>query len=160
MALHVDRDVHSLLESADQIEGDVRTQQPGHVLDADGVRAHVLDALAEIHPEVDRVHGADRVGNRALGMLAKLDRGLHGGLQVPEVVQCIEDTEDVDAVDCAALDEFFNQVVGIMPVAEYVLATKQHLLRRIGHGCLESPDTLPRIFPEIANTRVEGRPAP
>ncbi len=160
VALHVDRDIHGLLEPADELEGDVGAQQSRHVLDADGVSAHVLDALAQIDPQIDRVHGTHRVRNSALGMLADLDRGLDRSLQIPEVVQRVENTEDIDAVDRAALDEFLDQVVGVMPVAQDILAAKQHLLRRIGHGGFQTADALPRILAEIANAGVERRPTP
>jgi hypothetical protein len=160
MALHVDRNVDRFLESADEFERDVRAQQPRHVLDADRVRAHVLDAFTEIDPQVNRVHGTYRVRDGSLGVLVDLDRRLDRRLEVPEIVQRVENPEDIDAVDRTALDELLHQVVSVMAVAENILAAKQHLLWRIRHGGFQAANALPRVFSEVANTGIEGRPAP
>jgi hypothetical protein len=148
------------LEATDQLERDVRPQQACHVLDRDRMGAHILDTLREIDPEVDRMHRAHGVGNRALRVLAQGHGRLDRDLQVARVVERIEDPEHVDAVLRGTLDELLDQVVGVMPVAENVLPAEQHLLRRIRHRRLQLADALPRIFAEVADASVECRPAP
>ena len=143
-----------------KFEGDVRAQQSRHVLDADRVSTHVLDALAEIHPQIDRVHRANRVRDGSLGVLVDLDRRLYRRLEVPEIVQRVENPEDIDAVDRTALDELLHQVVSVMAVAENILAAKQHLLWRIRHGGFQAANALPRVFSEVANAGIERRPTP
>jgi hypothetical protein len=81
-------------------------------------------------------------------------------LQVSEVVERVEDAEDVDAVNGAALDEFLDEVVGVMPVAEDILAAEQHLLRRVRHRRFQAADALPGVLTEVANAGVERRTAP
>ena len=93
-------------------------------------------------------------------MLAHGERRLDGCLQVTEIVQRIEDPEHVDAVGRATLDEFFNQVVRVVPVAQDVLTAKQHLLRRVRHCRFEPPDPFPRILAQVADARIEGGAAP
>ncbi len=124
------------------------------------MRAHVLDLLGEIDPQVDRMYRADRVRNRSLRVFAHLDRGLDRRIQIAEVVQRVEDAEHVDAVDGAALDELLDEIVGVVPVAEDVLAAEQHLLRRVRHRRLQAADALPRVFAQVADAGVEGRAAP
>ncbi len=70
----------------------------------------------------DGMHRAGGVTDRALGMFAG---GLHGGdgdLQIANVVQRIEHAEHIDAIAGGLGDEGSHHVIGIMPIAEQVLA--------------------------------------
>ena len=89
------------------------------------MRTHVFEPLAHVHPEVDRVHIADRVGNRALRMFADFERCLDRGLEISHIVQRIENSENIDAVDSAALNEFAHKIIGVVAVAEDILAAEQ-----------------------------------
>jgi hypothetical protein len=124
MAVHVDRDRKALFQAADQFERRIRRQQPGHVLDAQRMRAHVLDLLAERHPQVQRVHRAGGIGNRPLRVFAGGQHRFDGMLDIAQVVHCVENAEYVDAVDDAAFDEFVHHVVGVMAVAQDALAAQ------------------------------------
>ena len=160
MAVQVNRDVDRFLEAADEFEGHVGIDQPRHILDADRMGAHVLDLLAQVYPQINRVHGAYRERHCALGVFADLECGLDRHLEIAHIVERIEYAEDVDTVRRSALHEFFDQVVGIMPVAEYVLPAKQHLLWRIRHRRFQLPNPLPGVFAEIADAGVESGAAP
>ena len=124
------------------------------------MRAHVLETLAHIDPQVDGVHIADRVGDRSLRVFADFECRLDGCLQVTHVVHRVEDAEHVYAVDGAALHELAHEIVGVVAITENVLPTKQHLLRRIRHRSLQTPNTLPRILAEVTDTGVKCRAAP
>ncbi len=78
----------------------------------------ILELLAHVHVSIHGVHGAHRVRHRALSVLAALERGFDRRLEVAKIVHRIEDSENVDAVGCGALDEGFDDVVGIVPIAE------------------------------------------
>ena len=93
-------------------------------------------------------------------MLALLFDGLERGFQVARVVHRIEYAEHIDAVDRSALDKLFHHVIGIVAVAQQVLPTQQHLLAGVGHGFLQLTDALPRVFTQITDARIEGRPTP
>ncbi len=160
MTVHVDRDVDGLLQPRHQFECDIRAQQPGHVLDADGVRAHVLDAFAHVDPQIDGMHLAHRVRHGPLRMFVDSQRCLDCSLEIAQIIQRVKNPENVDAVYRAALDELLDQIVGVMAIAEDVLTAKQHLLRRVGHRGLETTDALPRILTKVANAGVERGAAP
>jgi hypothetical protein len=57
---------------------------------------------------------------------------LQGGLHVARVVHGVEDAEDVHAVFDGALHEALHHVIGVVAVAEQVLAAEQHLQRVFG----------------------------
>ena len=57
--------------------------------------------------------------------------GLDRGLRVPQVVEGVEDAEDVHAVLDGKLAEPLDDVVGVVPVADDVLAAEKHLERRL-----------------------------
>ena len=154
------RDFAALLDARDHFLRGVGMQQAGHVLDADRMAAHVLEFLRHVDPEVDAVHRADRVRHGPLGVPVDRDGGLDRGFDVAHVVHRVEDAEHVHAVFGAALDEFFDHVVGVVPVAERVLAAQQHLHRRVGHRRLELAQAFPRVFAEIADTGIEDGAAP
>ena len=88
------------------------------------MRTHVLDALAHVDPEVDRVHMADRVRNRALRVLVDFERCFDRGLEISKIVQRIENSKNIDAVDSAALNEFVDKVIGVVAIPEDILAAE------------------------------------
>ncbi|VEA42563.1 Uncharacterised protein [Salmonella enterica subsp. enterica] len=59
-----------------------------------------------------------------------------------------------------AFDEAFHHVIGVVAVAEQVLAAQQHLQRGFGHGFFEFAQAQPRVFAEKADTGVKGGAAP
>ena len=158
--MHGDGDRAGLLEPPDQLFGHIGLEQPGHVLDADGVAAQVFQATGQVDPVVQVVHRADRIGEGPLGVLAGGQGRLDGRLEVRQIVQGIEDAEDIDAVLRRTLHEGLDHVVGIVPIAQQVLTAQQHLVAGLGHGRLEPTQTLPGVFPQITDAGVEGRPTP
>jgi hypothetical protein len=53
-----------------QFEGGVGGEQPGHVLDGDGVATHLRHAAGELDEVRDVMHRAGGIADRAFGMLA------------------------------------------------------------------------------------------
>ena len=88
-------------------------------------------------------------------MFVLFDDGFDGGLEVARVVHGVKDTEDVDAVDSGPFDEFFDDVIGVVAVAEDVLSSEQHLLRCFRHRFLQFPEAYPGVFAEEADAGVE-----
>ena len=147
-------------DGLDQIVGGVGGEQGGHVLDADGVGAHFLQALGESGVAFDGVYRGDGVADGGLGVFAGFLHGLHRYHEVARVIEGIKDAEDVDAVDGHAFDAFFDDVVGIVAVAEDGLAAQEHLVRGVGNGFLEGADAFPGVFVQKADAGVEGGAAP
>ena len=137
-----------------------RLQQPGHVFDAERIGPEILQLLGHAHEPVDGMDRADRVADGCFDMLAAGFDLAYGAVHVPDIVQGVEDAEDIDAVDGGALDEPFQHVVGIVPVANQVLSAQQHLQPGVGHGGAEGAEPLPRIFFQEAQTGVERGAAP
>ncbi len=104
--------------------------------------------------------GADGVADGALGVAARLLDGLDRGLEVPEVVECVEDAEDVHAVLDGELAELLDDIVRVVAVADDVLAAEEHLEGRLLEALLELAKALPGVFAEEAEGGIEGRAAP
>ena len=93
-------------------------------------------------------------------MLLYAQRSAHSALNISEVVHRIEYAEHVDPVCGRTLDKRVNDVVGIMPVAENILAAKEHLKTSIGHCFANKAKPFPGIFPQISNAGIESSSSP
>ena len=72
VGMDIDRDADCLLEFLYEVIAGVRSEQSGHVLDAQRIRAHVLKFLRILSEVIIVVHGADGVGDGSLYMRAFL----------------------------------------------------------------------------------------
>ena len=160
MAVQLDRHVDLGLEAADELFGVERREQRRHVLDADGVGAHVDELVRDVHVVVERVDRRDRVHDGALEVLAGLLDGRSGRLEVADVVEGVEHPEDVHAVLRRLVDEPAHDVVAVVAVAHDVLAAQQHLQRSARHVLLDESQTLPRVFVEKPQAGVERGATP
>ena len=93
-------------------------------------------------------------------VLAGAQCGSHGRFQVTQIVEGIEDAKHVDTGLGRTLDERLDDVIGVMAVAQQILAAQQHLLPRLGHGFLQLPQPVPRVFAEVTDAGVERGAAP
>ncbi|VAT77699.1 Uncharacterised protein [Klebsiella pneumoniae] len=160
MAVQVQGDVIALLDFTDQLKGGMRRQNAGHVLDGDGVNAGLQQLFGEVEPGLQGVRRAGGVRKRTLGVGAVTADRLQGGLHVARVVHGIEDAEDVHAVFDGALHEALHHVVGVVAVAEQVLAAEQHLQRGLRHRLFQLAQADPRVLAEKADAGVKGGAAP
>ncbi|SAS02710.1 Uncharacterised protein [Klebsiella variicola] len=103
---------------------------------------------------------AGGVRKRTLGVGAVAADRLQGGLHVARVVHGVEDAEDVHAVFDGALHEALHHVVGVVAVAEQVLAAEQHLQRGLRHRLFQLAQADPRVLAEEADAGVKGGAAP
>ena len=160
MGVHVDRHFDRLLELLDQAVGLIRQEEVGHILDRDGVRAHLLQLDGHLHEVVLVVHGADRVAHGRLADAAVFLGGLHGGFHVAGVVERVKNADDVDAVFDRQADELVHHVVAVVLVTQDVLTAQQHLQLGLGHGLAQRAQPLPRILVQEAKARVKRGAAP
>ena len=124
----------------------VRLQQAGHILDADRTASHVFQLLSELDPLVRRMDGTDREGHRSLRVFADAERGAYGGLDVSKIVHRIKYAKNFDSVCGRPFHKTLDDVVGIVPVTENVLAAKQHLKRCVGHRFAYPTQPVPGVF--------------
>ena len=134
-----------------------------HILQAEGVKAHLDQGIAHFDILVDGVNRALGVADTAAGdgTGSRIFLGSHqGGFKVAEIVQGIENTDDINTVLDTELNEFLNDVIMIVLVSQKVLATEQHLKTRIGHVLADVPQSFPRILSQISEAGVKGGAAP
>ena len=148
------------LELLDEIVGDLRRHDAGHVLDADGVAAHFLQLDAHLDEGLDGVDRAGGVADFAAGVLATFEHRLDAGDEVAGVVERVENAEHVLSGIGIGADEGLHDVVRETGVLHDVLAAQQHDLRRLGRGFLQGAEAVERILAQIAQARVDGGTAP
>jgi len=102
----------------------------------------------------------EAVTDGTLEVFAVFEDDLDGGLEIPEVVEGVEDAEDIDAVVAGALHEGFHNIVRVVLISHQVLATQQHGEGGFLEVLFEGADALPGIFTEVTVHGVEGGPAP
>ena len=152
-----------ILDALEQLLSLLGAHGTGHVLQADGVEAHLLQLLAHFGVLLGGVDGALGVGDAAgsHGTLGAVLLGcFQSGLDVAEIVQSIEDTQHIDAVLDGQLHELLHHIIVIVLVAQQVLTAEQHLESGVGHGLANLAQTLPGIFVQVAQAAVEGGTAP
>ena len=161
-AVGVDNDgqLDVLLEGRHQIIGLLGAHDAGHVLDADGVAAHGFQLLTQLHKHLQTVDGAGGIAQGTGNMSAGLDGLVYRHFNIPQVVEGIKDTDDVDAALHALADEGTNNIIGIMLIAQQVLAAEQHLQLGVLHMLADGAQALPGILVQIAQTAVKGGAAP
>ena len=81
-------------------------------------------------------------------------------LKIPDIIQTVKDTDDVDPVCAGFLDKIFHYVICIGTVSENVLSTEQHLQLCILEAVAELSQSLPGILLQKAQGSVESSSAP
>jgi len=166
MGVEVQGDPDGLPELGEQREGVVGRQDAGHVLDADRVGAHLLqgpglrDIVGQVEDLAAQVPLRERVDDGAFEVLAVGPDAGGGGLEVAQVVQGVEDAEDVDPDLAGPVDEGPDDVVGVVPVADEVLAAQEHGEGGLPHVPLQDARPLPGVLVQEPVHRVEGGASP
>ena len=159
MGVKLDGDVDFFFQCLNELVGIVWEKESRHVFDADGVSPHFYEFLPQLHKVLVFVIGTHGVDDAALGMRAGFLGCAHGSLQISRIIQCIENTNDGNAVIYGPHDEFTDNVICHGMIAEKVLPAKQHLDR--GFEILfEKTEPLPWVFIQKTQADVKGRPAP
>ena len=138
VGVELDGDADLLLQRGDQLLGGVGLQNTGHILDGQHMSAAMLQLLGHLHIVVQRVFvslGIQNVAGVADGSLtdlALIEHLVHGDFHAGDPVQGVEHPEHIDAGTCGFLDEFPDNVIGIVGIAHGVGAPQQHLQQKIG----------------------------
>ena len=165
MGVQVDGDIQSVLQAGDQNLCGVRLEQAGHILDGDGVAAHLLQFLGHVNIVLQGVVTRSigdlaSVADGAFYELVLLQSFVNGDFHAGQPVQGVEDTEHVNAALGGQTDEFTDDVIGIAGVAHGVGAAQQHLEGDIGDLTTEPIQTFPGRFVQETVCHIEGSAAP
>ena len=160
MRVQNDGKIDGVLYAGNEVVCALRGHDAGHILDADGAHAHLFKLLDHLDVLCGGVYGAGGVGDGAGGHCALLHSFLDGDLEVVGVVECIEYADYVDAVFDRGANEAAHYIVGVVLVAEDVLAAQKHLELGVGHLCADLAQTLPRILAQKTQADIEGSAAP
>ena len=151
---------HRILDGGDQIIGVLGAHDTGHILDADGLHTHALQVLHHLNVLLQGVNRAGGEADGAGGVGALLVGLVNGHLQIAHVVECVKNPDDVDAVLHGVLHKLAHHVVGVVLIAQDVLAAEQHLQLGVGHLGADLAQPLPGVLPQIAQAYVKGGAAP
>ena len=79
-------------------------------------------------------------------MSSLLFGGFDCALEVLNIVESVEDTDDVDTVSDAFLYKILENVVSIVAVAEHILTSEKHLELCVGAVLADCAEPLPRVL--------------
>ena len=160
VTVQVQLHVITFFDFTHQLKGGHRGENARHVFNRNGIDAGFQQLFGQVEPGLQGVSRAGGVGERALGVRAVAAHRLQGGLHIARVVHGVEDAEHVHAVFDGALNEALHHVIGVVAVAEQILAAEQHLQRGLRHGLFQFAQADPGVFAEEADAGVEGGAAP
>ena len=160
MGVQLDGQLYVCLECLHQTLGGIGRQQSRHILDANRVRTCFLNLLCIFYIVFLGEYIPQSVGNCHLGMCAFLLCRIDGGFQVPDIVQRIKNPDHVNAVCHRLLYKILHHIVCIVPIAQHILTTEQHLQLGVGHVLFQRTQTLPGILVEKPQAGIKGRTAP
>ena len=158
--MDVDGKAGALLQGLNQLVGRIGAQKACHILDAEGIGSHVLYPLCKLLPVVQGIGVSQGVAQGDLGVASFLLGGLYRGLQVPYIIQAVEDPDDVDAVCHGLLYEVLHHVVCVMVVSQDVLSPEKHLKLRVLEACSQLSQPLPGVLLQESQGSVKGGAAP
>ena len=153
------------LHGSDQLGSLIRHQQACHILDTDGIRAHLLDLLRHIRPVLQSIGISQSIGQGNLGMASAFlllhpVGGVYGLLQIAQVIQTVKNTNDIDTVGNGLLYEGIHHIIRIGSVAQNILAPEQHLQLGVLEPVTQLAQSLPGIFFQETKGSVKSSAAP
>ena len=155
-----ERDINLSLNSLNEVICLLGRADTCHILDSDGINAHLLELLTHLNILLDRVNGRCCIADAALSVLAALLYLVDADFDVSEVVESIEDTEDIHAVLCSLTAEKSYNIIRVVLVAQDVLTTDEHLERSLLADRLDLAESLPGIFVEVTEAGIKCSAAP
>ena len=158
--MQVDRKACSFLQSLYQLCCRVWCQQTCHILDTQGVSAHVLNSLCNILPVIQCIGIAQSIAQRNLSMSFFSVGGFYSCLQVADIVQTVKDTDDVNTVGNGLLYKVLHYIICIVVISQNVLSAEQHLQLGVLKSVSQFPQSLPWIFLQETEAGIKGSAAP
>ena len=153
--MYLYRYLDGFLDSLYKIICSVRSEQCRHILYAYRIRTGILKLFCVFCVVLKIKDRSGRVRHGRLYMSALfLFGGVYCGLEITDIVKRIEYTDDIDTVCYRALHEVFNNIVGIMSVAEHVLSSEKHLELSVRALFAYKAKSCPRVLVKEAKAGV------
>ena len=166
VAVQMNRRFHGRLQRLDDRIRVIRSDQAGHIFDADAVRSHSLKLFCLFHIIFKVINFAAQprfgqgVADTALEMLAAFLDHRNDSLKIAVVVQRIKCPEDIQTVCRGSLHKGAGKVIRIVPVSDQVLCPEKHGKRGFRGISLQCPESFPGILIQKAVHGVKGCTAP
>ena len=160
MSVELERKVDLGLDRLDELFGTIRSEQSRHILYAYRISARVGDTLGVFYIILICKYGSRGVADSYLSVGSLFFCGFYSGAEVLYIIKRVEDADDIDAVGDRTLNEIIEHVVGIMAVAQHVLAAEKHLELGLFAVVADGAEPLPRVLVEESQTTVKGSAAP
>ena len=119
-----------------------------------------IEVVVELVLALGRVGDIARVRDRGLDHAAAGAHRVDAELQVVDVVERVEDTEDVHAVAHRDVAELEDGIVGVVGVTDAIGTAEEHLEGDVGHSLTHHLQPLPRTLSQEAEADVEGGATP
>lgn len=166
MSVDVDRKVRvPLSDRSNQKGGGVRLEDTSHILDTQNIDVKLDQLVNQVNVvfEVVLLVGVQHVSRNAhstLGNTTSLLNSLDTDLELVDIVQGIENTEDINTVLLGLLNKVFNSIVGERRVSNAVGTTEKHLERNVRNKLSHLAETVPGVLVEESHGDVKGSTTP
>ena len=155
----------SALHGGNQLGCPVRNQQSCHILDTDGICSHLFDLFRHIGPIFQRICIAQGIRKRNLRMSSTFlflhsVGGIYCLLQIPQVVETVKNTNNINTVCNGLLHKCVHHVIRIWSVTQNILSAEQHLQFRIFKAVAQFAEPIPWIFLQETKGCVKSRTTP
>ena len=127
MCMNINRQFGRLLQGFDKVIRFIRRQKTGHILDANRICPHFLDALCQPHPVFERVGISEGIRQRNLCFRSLFLAGIDSCLQIAEIIQAVKNAKNINTVCDGFLYEVLDHIIRIMIIAQDILTAEQHL---------------------------------
>ena len=98
-----------------------------HILDTYRLNAHALEILCKLNIRLGVVDGAERVADCARRVRARQKCLINGNLKIFYIIECVENSNDVNTVFNALRHKLSDNIIRVMLVAEKILTSEKHL---------------------------------
>mmetsp|Transcript_3062 Transcript_3062/g.6783 ORF Transcript_3062/g.6783 Transcript_3062/m.6783 type:complete len:254 (-) Transcript_3062:558-1319(-) len=155
-----------LSQSRDQQFRGSGSEESSHILDCQRMRTHINQLTTKVHVIFEVVLALRRISNitsvthGTLNETTSLSSSVDTELQVVEVIQRIEDTEDINSRVLSLIAKFVNDVVGVVGVSNSVSTAQQHLERNIRGFLPERLQTFPWAFMQKSHRNIKCSSTP
>lgn len=145
MAVQADFYVYNFFDAGNQFPCGLWHDEPGHILDADGITVVRVEFLGHVDESLGCVNRTRGIGQCALQVCPDIFYLLHRLLHVADIVQSIKDPEYVHAIVTGRCNKSVDNIVRIVAVPDKILPPEKHLDRCLFQFGLEGSETVPGI---------------
>ena len=125
---------------------------------------YLIGKLEVVVQRVELFIGISKVAGKAHANLGQssglLTDGLDGWSHLTHVIECVEDSEDINPGAGSFLDKCARDLLWIWGVANGVSASQKHLDTNVWQCLTQSLEPAPRVFTQEPKCNVVGRSAP